>query len=76
MNYGIFKPLFYTFLGTILLNKLLFKSNNCGPFRLTVKPFQTSTLLYIIFTSSKERFQSEYIRKNVSKEIVHVLHCN
>jgi hypothetical protein len=25
---------------------------------------------------TEERFQSEYIRKNVLKEIVHVLHCN
>ena len=80
MNYdypfGIFKHFCYTFLGTILLYKLLFKSDNCVPFRLTVMLFQTSTFLYITFTSSKERFQSEYIRKNVLKEIVHVLHCN
>lgn len=52
-EFGIFKPFCYTFLGTILLYKLLFKSDNCVPFRLTVNLFHTSTFLYIIFTSSK-----------------------
>ena len=75
-SFGIFKPFFYTFLGTILLYKLLFKSDKCTSFRLTLKLFHTSTLLYITFTTSKERFQSEYIRKNESKDIVHVLQCN